>query len=127
MPKTHKRQNARKQKRHTRKRSGRVAVKRIPKALFKKLDGLSPFELNYKLIKMAGPNALNAGRGNPNFYNSFGRQVFADLQQAAIQLSTNKATDIDIYPLEKSMNFITALLGKQRDGHRDEASFLWST
>jgi aspartate 4-decarboxylase len=111
MPKTH---SARKHKHHTRKRSGNVVVKRIPKALFKKLDGLSPFELNYKLIKMAGPNALNAGRGNPNFYNSFGRQVFADLQQAAIQLSTNKATDIHIYPLENSMNFVSALTRKAK-------------
>ena len=32
--------------------------------MFKKLKALSPFELNYQLIKMAGPNALNAGRGN---------------------------------------------------------------
>ena len=114
MAKTHKKQVAKKQKRHTRKRSSRNIVKRIPKALFKKLDELSPFELNYKLIKMAGPNALNAGRGNPNFYNSFGRQVFADLQQAAIQLSTPKATDIELYPQEKAMNFIRALAKKAK-------------
>jgi aspartate 4-decarboxylase len=114
MPKTRKKHRSKKQKRHTRKRSGRVVIKRIPKSLFKKLDGLSPFELNYKLINMAGPNALNAGRGNPNFYNSFGRQVFADLQQTAIQLSTSEATDIDIYPLENSMNFVSALTKKAK-------------
>lgn len=114
MPKTHKKRITKNQKRHTRKRSNSIAIKRIPKALFKKLDALSPFELNYKLIKMAGPNPLNAGRGNPNFFNSFGRQVFADLQQTAIQLSTPKATDIEIYPLENSMNFVKALTNKAK-------------
>ena len=114
MAKSYKKQANRKQKRHTRKKSSRSVVKRIPKALFKKLDELSPFELNYKLIKMAGPNALNAGRGNPNFFNSFGRLVFGDLQQTSIQLSTPKATDIELFPLENSMNFIKVLAKKAK-------------
>ena len=79
------RKHGKKRDRKTRKRS-KAIVKRIPKGLFQKLNGLSPFELNYKLIKMAGPNALNAGRGNPNFYNSFCRNVFAELQQAAMSM-----------------------------------------
>ena len=87
-------------------------VKRIPLKLFKKLNALSPFELNYKLIKMAGPNALNAGRGNPNFFNSFGREVFSQLQKTAISLSDNLTSDLSTYPLPKEMNYKTALLKK---------------
>lgn len=103
------RKHGRKRDRKTRKRS-KAIVKRIPKGLFQKLNGLSPFELNYKLIKMAGPNALNAGRGNPNFYNSFCRNVFAELQQAAMSISTPIATDIETYPVEGQQNYYKALV-----------------
>lgn len=98
-------------KRHTRKHS-KAVVKRIPKQLFERYNKMSPFELNYKLIKMAGPNALNAGRGNPNFFNSFCRQVFADLQHSAMAISTPIGNDLETYPLKGEQNFKNALLKK---------------
>ena len=53
-----------KRKHKSKKRSTRKnRVKKISPQMFRKLKALSPFELNYQLIKMAGPNALNAGRG----------------------------------------------------------------
>lgn len=100
------------------------AVKRISNAMFKKLDELSPFELNYKLIGMAGLDALNAGRGNPNFYNSFGRQVFIDIQNASIALSNSLATDIKIYPNESDMNYKEALLLQAKSWPKDRRDFL---
>ena len=55
----------------------RYKIKNIPKKLFNRYKEISPFELKNKLIKMAeGKNPdqmLNAGRGNPNFFNDFGR------------------------------------------------------
>ena len=98
--------------RTTRKITRSTVVKRIPSGMFKKLNALSPFELNYKLIKMAGPKALNAGRGNPNFFNSFCRQVFADLQTAAMAISTPLGNDIQTYPLKGEQNFYKALVKK---------------
>lgn len=99
-----------KKKHKSKKRTTRKnRVRRIPASLFRKLKALSPFELNYQLIKMAGPNALNAGRGNPNFFNSFGRQVFADLQETSISLSDPRANDIYEWPLPDEMNYSRAL------------------
>ena len=101
-------------------------VRKIPPALFKKLKALSPFELNYQLIKMAGPNALNAGRGNPNFFNSFGRQVFANLQQTAISLSEARTNHIYEYPLKDEMNYSRALEKSARSWPRDRGNFFAS-
>lgn len=116
------RKHGKKRDRKTRKRS-KAIVKRIPKALFQKLNALSPFELNYKLIKMAGPNALNAGRGNPNFYNAFCRKVFAELQQAAMSISTPIATDIATYPIEGQQNYYNALVKQSSKWGEKKGSF----
>lgn len=116
------RKHGKKSDHKTRKRSNAV-VKRIPKGLFQKLNALSPFELNYKLIKMAGPNALNAGRGNPNFYNAFCRKVFAELQQAAISISTPIATDIETYPNAGEQNYYRALVKQSSKWDEKKASF----
>jgi aspartate 4-decarboxylase len=106
----------------TRKRS-KAIVKRIPKSLFQKLNALSPFELNYKLIKMAGPNALNAGRGNPNFYNAFCRKVFAELQQAAMSISTPITSDVATYPVEGEHNYYQALIKQSSKWGEKKSSF----
>ena len=100
-----------KKKYRSKKRRGtrKNKIRKLSSSMFKKLKALSPFELNYQLIKMAGPNALNAGRGNPNFYNSFGRKVFADLQQTAIVLSSSRTSDIYEYPLIDEMDYSKAL------------------
>ncbi len=116
------RKHGKKKDRRSRKRS-KTLVKRIPKGLFQKLNGLSPFELNYKLIKMAGPNALNAGRGNPNFYNAFCRKVFAELQQAAMSISTPIATDIETYPVEGQQNYYNALVKESSKWGEKKGSF----
>jgi len=123
MPSTKKRASS--SSRLTRKNKHHV-VKRIPKALFKKLDALSPFELNYKLIKMAGPNALNAGRGNPNFYNAFGRKVFAQLQHTAMALSDDIGDDLSTYPLPDEMNFGNALVKKSKSWPAAQGQFMRS-
>lgn len=116
------RKHGKKRDRKTRKRS-KAIVKRIHKGLFRKLNALSPFELNYKLIKMAGPNALNAGRGNPNFYNAFCRKVFAELQQAAMSISTPIATDIATYPVEGEQNYYNALVKQSSKWGEKKGSF----
>lgn len=116
------RKHGKKRDRKTRKRS-KAIVKRIPKGLFRKLNALSPFELNYKLIKMAGPNALNAGRGNPNFYNAFCRKIFAELQQAAMSISTPIATDIATYPIEGEQNYYNALVKQSSKWGEKKGSF----
>ena len=116
------RKHGKKRDRKTRKRS-KAIVKRIHKGLFRKLNALSPFELNYKLIKIAGPNALNAGRGNPNFYNAFCRKVFAELQQAAMSISTPIATDIATYPVEGEQNYYNALVKQSSKWGEKKGSF----
>ena len=116
-----------KRKHKSKKRSTRKnRVKRITPQMFRKLKALSPFELNYQLIKMAGPNALNAGRGNPNFFNSFGRQVFARLQETAIALSTHRTNDLFEYPLPDEMNFSRALVKSSRSWPQAKGEFFRS-
>lgn len=99
-------------------------VKRISTAMFKKLKELSPFELNYKLIEMAGIDALNAGRGNPNFYNSFGRQIFSDIQAIAISLSNPLINDIVLYPNEHDKNYTNELLTHSKKLSKEHNEFL---
>ena len=72
------------------KRQGRIGKK------LKKYDRLSPFELKNILIKGAKgahpTKMLNAGRGNPNFFNIFVRKIFSHLQYVCTHIS---------HPLEK--------------------------
>ncbi len=64
---------------------------RTPRAVQKKLERLSPFELKDKLIALAGEHAkksasafLNAGRGNPNWIATAPRDAFFLLGQFAV-------------------------------------------
>ena len=107
-------------------RTRKNRVKRIAPQMFRKLKALSPFELNYQLIKMAGPNALNAGRGNPNFFNSFGRQVFARLQETAKSISTHRTHDLYEYPLPDAMNFSRALVKSSQSWPQAKGEFFRS-
>jgi aspartate 4-decarboxylase len=72
------------------KRQGRIGKK------LKKYDRLSPFELKNILIKGAKGShptkMLNAGRGNPNFFNIFVRKIFSHFQYVCAHIS---------HPLEK--------------------------
>jgi aspartate 4-decarboxylase len=84
-------------------------IRLISPTLFKKYNALSPFELKNNLIKMAeGKNPdqmLNAGRGNPNFFNSFARQVFAHLQILCVDLSKSFLHDLVVYPNKNNYDY----------------------
>lgn len=79
---------------------------------------LSPFELKNILIKMAKEKGedtiLNAGRGNPNFFNYFVRNCFTHLQHACLHLSKKVpgAIDLNLYPPENSSNFKEELINE---------------
>ena len=81
MVKYTKKRQSKSSKRKTRKKTSKALVKKVPETLFKKYNELSPFELKNILIKMAEGKhpdlLLNAGRGNPNFFNVFCRKIFA--------------------------------------------------
>ena len=89
----------------------RYKIKNIPKKLFKRYKEISPFELKNKLIKMAEGNhpnqMLNAGRGNPNFFNNFGRQFLYKLSNMCVDLSHKKGntTDLVTYPALDDYNY----------------------
>ena len=76
-------------------RSKRKQTRKIKKLM--KYEGLSPFELKNTLIrfaKMKNPlKMLNAGRGNPNFFNTFVRKLFSHLHYACVHIS-NKLENI---------------------------------
>jgi aspartate 4-decarboxylase len=88
-------------------------VKKLSKKLFNEYDKLSPFALKDKLIKLAskkGPaNLLNVGRGNPNFFNSFCRKIFAKLQMLCLDLSKPLMQDLVVYPNKNDYDFGKAI------------------
>lgn len=101
----------------------RKAFLKYSLAQFKKL---SPFELKNTLIYLAKTknplddftSFLNAGRGNPNFYNNFVRQCYTQLQASCLQLSSDlqpipnvdKIVGLKVYPLPAKMNFQTGMM-----------------
>lgn len=90
-------------------------IHKIPTNEFKKLNSLSPFELKDTLLAIAnGSNSellLDAGRGNPNFFNNYVRRIFARLQIAVMQKtnSVNFLKDLNIYPNQNDYNYETVL------------------
>ena len=64
----------------------------LSKKKFNEYDKLSPFELKNNLIYIANRDGdmLNAGRGNPNFYNSFVRNIFTYFQQICLKFGKKK-------------------------------------
>jgi aspartate 4-decarboxylase len=82
----------------------RYKIKNVPKKLFRRYKEISPFELKNKLMKMAKgtdpDQMLNAGRGNPNFFNDFGRRFLYKLSNMCIDLAHKKKNmdDLVIYP-----------------------------
>lgn len=85
------------------------------KASFRSYERLSPFELKNKLIKLANikgeKGVLNAGRGNPNFFNDFVRKCFANLMLVCLKISKGIPGKIDIasYYFEDEINFVDTL------------------
>jgi aspartate 4-decarboxylase len=109
MPRTWKQQTRSKQTKKRMKKSVTNSIQRIKPELFKKLNDLSPFELKNRLIKLAEgkkpSQMLNAGRGNPNFFNSFARKVFASLQNTCVEASTHFEKDLVLYPSVNDHNY----------------------
>jgi len=89
----------------------RYKIKNIPKKLFRRYKEISPFELKNKLIKMAEGNKpdqmLNAGRGNPNFFNDFGRHFLYKLSNMCVDLAHKKGNmdDLVTYPTLDDYNY----------------------
>lgn len=79
--------------------------------MIKKYDDLSPFELKDKLMTLAtSPKKpmLNAGRGNPNFFNVFVRELFGRLQLLVMKITDTKKHllhDLDVYPGKDEFNY----------------------
>ena len=90
----------------------------------KKYDELSPFELKNILIKLAKGKdprkMLNAGRGNPDFFNIFVRKIFSHMQYACSHISTRLEKipgreifrDLHDYPPAGAMNYKKAIISK---------------
>jgi len=77
---------------------------------YQALSLLSPFELKNQLLQVAGPKVLNAGRGNPNFFNKFVRDAFSHLQLITLRLSSVLAKgELNIYPAESEYNYYPEL------------------
>ena len=92
-----------------------------------KFSKLSPFEFKDTLLKRAAIGAgpiLNVGRGNPNFLNSFCRNIFAKLQLMAVELSNEISKDLVIYPQLDEYNYEQVMIKKARSWSQEERSFL---
>ena len=103
--------------------------KLISKTLFKKYKKLSPFELKNRLLKYAAikgeKTILNAGRGNPNFFNSFCRKVFTQLQITAIKISEKVKflKNLNVYPTLDQYNYEKVLLEEIKSWPKKEQMF----
>lgn len=124
--KTPKRKNQlRKSQKKNISRKTKSVTKLTPK-LFKEYNQLSPFELKGKLISLAsksGGKVLNAGRGNPNFFNSFVREVFARLQTLAVSNSPKRAFDIRLWPTIEEKNYLKVFKSNIQSWNNRDRSF----
>ena len=128
MPRTRTRRARPKQtKKRVKKPAADGAIQRIKPELFKKLNDLSPFELKNRLIKLAEgkkpSQMLNAGRGNPNFFNSFARKVFANLQNTCVEASTRFEEDLLLYPSVNDHDYEKMFNSAIRSWPRDQRDF----
>ena len=88
-----------------------IKPKLISSSLFDKYKRVSPFELKNKLLKYARVKGegtvLNAGRGNPNFFNDFCRKIFAHLQLTCMKISSKVKFlhDLNVYPTIDQYNY----------------------
>ena len=109
---------------------------------FTKYTDLSPFELKNTLIHLAKTNRklddyttfLNAGRGNPNFFNSFVRKCYTRLQAACIDITSNVQeppgikgiSDIKVYPLANKEKFKMQISKNLKGAPTREKEFIMS-
>ena len=81
-------------------------VTRINQNNLQKYMKMSPFEIKDLLIRKANGNPLyNAGRGNPNFFHTLTRLVFAKLQSVCVTYSPRLNSDVSFYPMDKSQDY----------------------
>ncbi len=120
--------------RRTRKRAShahgpphRSPIRTISPALLKRYRAISPFELKGSLIKAAeGKNPalmLNAGRGNPNFFNSYCRTVFGRLQMASVKMAEPYKKDLMVYPRLGKTNYLNEFKAVTRGWPKGERQF----
>ena len=109
-------------------KSSNQKIYHISSAMIKKYNGLSPFELKDTLMNLAKSSnkpILNAGRGNPNFFNVFVREIFAKLQLLVMNITETKKNllhDLDVYPNSDEFNYDTLFrtgVKKWNKRHRD--------
>jgi len=101
-------------------RGARYKIRHIPRKLFKRYESISPFELKNKLIKMAEgkhpDKMLNAGRGNPNFFNDYGRRFLYRLSNLCVGLAHKKGNmdDLVTYPTLTDYNYEKEITARSR-------------
>ena len=92
---------------YTRKNNKKIKI--LSKKEFASYNKLSPFELKDTLMKLAkgnNPNLmLNAGRGNPNFLNSFCRELFSLQNTLCVNLTNSFKHDLVVYPSVDEKNY----------------------
>lgn len=105
------------------------------KKLIDKFSKLSPFEFKNILIKRSEKGSgkiYNVGRGNPNFFNSFCRVVFANFQKLAVSVCKSTVIpDLKNYPTLNDHNYEQVILKgstgwpqKQREYIKDYINYL---
>jgi len=109
-------------------KASRARIQKISGTLLKKYEHISPFELKGALITAAKGNnpslMLNAGRGNPNFFNSYCRIIFGKLQIAAVKMSEPFRKDLMVYPRLGNTDFRKAFLRATKGWPKEERDFL---
>ena len=130
MVKTLRKKTKRKKSNIQRKKSNtKKVLYKVPKKLFEKYKNMSPFELKNILIQMAKEKGestvLNAGRGNPNFFNIFCRKVFTKLQHACLQIKGKKhyLHDLNVYPRTDEYNYEVQLKKQAKSWSSREKTF----
>ena len=98
----------------------------IPKSQLTQLLAMSPFELKDLLVKKTAHKkgkVLNAGMGNPNFFNAFVRRIFSKLQTAVTNHTPQINPDIAVYPTADQYDYRKILFQICQDWTTEEQNF----
>lgn len=103
-------------------------IERLPRSRVREYEKLSPFEFKNVLIRLAEGSApqqmMNAGRGNPNFFNTFAREIFGRLQIGCTQTSHPFKKDLALYPNVDDMDFTAVFKEMSASWPRNQRMFL---
>lgn len=101
---------------------------RLPGARVREYERLSPFEFKNVLIRLAEGDSpgqmMNAGRGNPNFFNTFAREIFGRLQIGCSEMSHAFKKDLALYPNKNEMDFAATFRQMSRSWPADQRGFM---